>query len=71
MKIHEIRVLIEPNIYNDNFFTIWARVYPEYKDVVNVQMTYPLDYLTSLFDKLWEDIGKELKKGLLESENDS
>jgi len=69
MKIHEIRVLIEPNIYNDKFFTIWARAYPENRDVVNVSVTYPADFLVSLFDKLWEDIGRELKKGLLESEN--
>ena len=69
MKIHEIRVLIEPSTFNENFYTIWVTVHPEYHDAINLKKIYPISYVTSIFDQIWEDIGRELKKGLLESEN--
>ena len=70
MKIQEIRVLVEPFVLIDDSIRIQVRVYSGNDKVINVQKVMALDYLKSIFDVVWEDIGRELKKGLLESEKD-
>jgi len=79
MKIQEIIVTVEPEIFSyihskggSEFYKVRIKIltsdHPEKQ--VGIQNIYPLDHLKSLFDMLWEDIGRELKKGLLESEDE-
>ena len=71
MKIQQIRAMIEPDLHYDGFAKLTVRVYIEnYSDnYVTTRREYPIDYMRSIWDMLWEDIGRELKKGLLESED--
>lgn len=71
MKIQHINATLEPEpSYNDVFHRLQVRVYLEgYGDqYFTVVKEYPIDYMKSIWDMLWEDIGKELKNRLLSNE---
>lgn len=73
MKIREIKVLIEPDIYGTNFYRATIKIFiaENMNYQYGIQKIYPVDHLKSLFDMIWEDIGKELKQKLIEEdEND-
>lgn len=68
MKITEIRVRIEPDALDREFYGVRIQVLSDTGRTWGVDKAYPVDHMVSLFERVWRGIGEELKRAITQEE---